>query len=204
MLGSSDHNTENLTANHSGAPCWKKCHVPRTLKNAVVVFNRNSTEGLLNVRGQPKEEGLFYPPPEDALSSVLAESIITDAQNSTKKTNCRAKATTVIFFLLFNVQLSSIFGTLHILEKKTHYTTGYLCWFTIAPEPPSVSSVADKAHVLGIVWLWWRTIVGYLFEDCHVPRKLKSSFSDFIKDIFPLRLLQKATFSAVSNSKFLM
>ena len=37
MLGSSGHNTENLTANHSGAPCWEKCHVPRTLKNAAVV-----------------------------------------------------------------------------------------------------------------------------------------------------------------------
>ena len=24
---------ENLTANHSGAQCWERCHVPRTLKN---------------------------------------------------------------------------------------------------------------------------------------------------------------------------
>ena len=56
------------------------------------------------------------------------------------------------------------------------------------PELPSASSMGeDKAHVLGVVWLYSRTIVSYLFEDCNVPRKLMSSFADFIKDIFQLR-----------------
>ena len=41
MLGSSGHNTENLTANHSGATCWEKCRVPHTLKNPSVVFYRS-------------------------------------------------------------------------------------------------------------------------------------------------------------------
>ena len=40
MLGSSGYNTENLTANHSGAPCWEKYHVPRTLKNPSVDFEK--------------------------------------------------------------------------------------------------------------------------------------------------------------------
>ena len=46
MLGSSGHNTENLTANHSGAPCWEKCHVPRTLKNAAVVGHFGCSIGV--------------------------------------------------------------------------------------------------------------------------------------------------------------
>ena len=41
MLGSSGHNTENLTANHSGGMCWVICQVPRTLKNRFVVFYRS-------------------------------------------------------------------------------------------------------------------------------------------------------------------
>ena len=41
MLGSSGHNKENLIENQSGALCWEKCHGPRTLKNAAVVFDRN-------------------------------------------------------------------------------------------------------------------------------------------------------------------
>ena len=39
------HNTENLTVNHSDAPCLEKCHVPRTLKNAAVVFDRSRSFG---------------------------------------------------------------------------------------------------------------------------------------------------------------
>ena len=41
MLGMSDYNTENLTENHSGAPCWEICHVSGTLRNPTVVFNRS-------------------------------------------------------------------------------------------------------------------------------------------------------------------
>ena len=33
ILGLSGYNTKNLTANHSGTPCWERGHVPRTLKN---------------------------------------------------------------------------------------------------------------------------------------------------------------------------
>ena len=41
MLGLSSYNykTENLAANHSGASCWERCHVPRTLKTPAVVFD---------------------------------------------------------------------------------------------------------------------------------------------------------------------
>ena len=35
MLESSDHNTESLTENHRSAKCWKRCHIPSTLKNPV-------------------------------------------------------------------------------------------------------------------------------------------------------------------------
>ena len=31
----------NLTANHSGVPCWERCQVPRTLKNPALVFDRS-------------------------------------------------------------------------------------------------------------------------------------------------------------------
>ena len=44
--GSSGRNTENLTANHSGATCWEKCHVPRTLKNPSLVFSRIRVHGF--------------------------------------------------------------------------------------------------------------------------------------------------------------
>ena len=39
MLGSSCHNTEDLTVNPSGATCYERCPIiPRTLKNPVVVL----------------------------------------------------------------------------------------------------------------------------------------------------------------------
>ena len=41
MLGSSVHTTENPTANHSGVPCWERCHVPRTLKIPAEIFYRS-------------------------------------------------------------------------------------------------------------------------------------------------------------------
>ena len=41
MLGSSGHNTDNLTTNRSGAPWWERCHVPRTLKNPFVVISQS-------------------------------------------------------------------------------------------------------------------------------------------------------------------
>ena len=48
MQGLSGYNTENLTTNHSGTPCWERCHVPRTLKNPAVVFSRSRNHRRLN------------------------------------------------------------------------------------------------------------------------------------------------------------
>ena len=50
------HTTENLTANHSGAPCWERCHVPSTLKNPAVVFGRSR-----NLWAPPQETKLPNP-----------------------------------------------------------------------------------------------------------------------------------------------
>ena len=53
MPGSSGHNTDNLTANHSGATCF---HVPCTLKNPAVVFC-----GSMNLCAPPQEAELLDP-----------------------------------------------------------------------------------------------------------------------------------------------
>ena len=56
MLGMSGYNTENLTANHSGARCWGGCLVSRTLENPSVVFSRSG-----NHRAPPQEAKLPDP-----------------------------------------------------------------------------------------------------------------------------------------------
>ena len=56
MLGSSDHNTENLTANNSCATYLEKYYVPSTLKNTALVFDRSS-----NYCAPPQEDKLSDP-----------------------------------------------------------------------------------------------------------------------------------------------
>ena len=56
MLGLSGYNTKNLTANHSGSPCWERCYVPSTLKNPAVVFDRST-----NLCALPQEAKLPDP-----------------------------------------------------------------------------------------------------------------------------------------------
>ena len=50
------YNMENLTANHNDASCWERCHVSRTLKNPVVVF-----DGSRNLCALPQEAKLPDP-----------------------------------------------------------------------------------------------------------------------------------------------
>ena len=63
MLGSSGYNTETLTANHSGAPCRERFHVPRTLKNPAVVFDKSRNHRRLNFPTLPNPwQSKFYRP----------------------------------------------------------------------------------------------------------------------------------------------